>query len=562
MMLKATFICLATALLAAIPHTSGAQTNPTTEWIGGYTLDNNWTLLRMHMTTNGTGLSATIDVPSMELMAQPAADIRQQSSTIGFRLSLVSAQLSFEGRIADDAIEGRVASGQQRGRFQLLRSATVERSALAQYQGTYEWGSNHFVYVQFWDELGKDQLGAFDESGESRSLYPMGNDKFFVGPSLAFPLPLEARIVFHRDPHGAITSLAWKEPGKTARVAQRVKVYSQEDVTFRNGDIKLAGALLVPNSAGKHAAMILAHGSGPEDRNSLLPFVRFVVRHGMALLAYDKRGVGGSTGDWRISSFDDLAGDAIAALEFLKSRTDIDPKQIGILGVSQGGWIGPLVASRSKDIAFVISVSGAGVTPGEETLDYMQSELRVNEVPANEIAEAVSLIKLSYVHAQTGEGWNEYSAARKKLENRPWLPYIGAPATRDDSQWAFMRLSFFYDPTPALKNVHCPTLALFGGLDLNVLPEKNKAKWESALREAGNRDYTLLILPKGNHVLMEAKVGSTEEFPSLHRFLPEYFSTLLNWLSHRIRGFEYFQSNLPTDSPFTGDVQMPQISAH
>jgi pimeloyl-ACP methyl ester carboxylesterase len=531
-------ISLGLALLAANPPISGAQGNLAREWSGGYTLDNNWALLRMHITEDGSGLAATMDVPSMELMAQPVRDMRRESSVISFRLPLASAQLSFEGHVGEDSIDGVVASGERPGRFQVLRAAVVERALLAQYQGTYEWGPNHFIYVQFWDELGKDQLGAFDESGLVRSLYPMGDDKFFIGPGLAFPAPLEARVIFHRNAQGTVASLSWARPGEAAHVAQRVAQYSQQDVTFQNGDIRLAGTLLIPNTPGKHPAMILVPGSGPEDRNTLLPFVLFLVRHGMALLAYDKRGVGGSTGDWRNSSFSDLAGDAVAALQLLRSRGDIDPRQVGVFGVSQGGWIGPLVASRSKEIAFVISVSGAGVTPGEETLDYMQSELRINEVPENEIAEAVSLIKLSYDYARAGEGWNEYFAARKGLENRAWLPYIGAPATRDDPQWLFIRLNYFYDPTPALKNLHCPALALFGGLDQNVLPDKNKAKWEAALQAGGSRDYTLLVLPKGNHVLMEAKVGSTEEFPLLQRFVPEYFTTVLDWMSHRIRGLD------------------------
>jgi pimeloyl-ACP methyl ester carboxylesterase len=526
------------ALLAANPPISGAQGDLARKWIGGYTLNNNWTLLRMHITADGSGLAATIDVPSMELMAQPVRDTRRESSVISFRLPLASAQLNFEGHVADDCIDGAVGSGERRGRFQLMRVAALERASLARYQGTYEWGPNHFIYVQFWDELGKDQLGAFDESGQVRSLYPMGDDKFFIGPGLAFPVPLEARIAFHRSAQGAVASLSWARPDEPARVAERVAQYSQQDVTFQNGDVRLAGTLLIPNTPGKHPAMILVHGSGSEDRNTLLPFVLFLVRHGMALLAYDKRGVGGSTGNWRNSPLSDLADDAVAGLQFLESRREIDPKQVGVFGVSQGGWIGPLVASRSTGVAFVISVSGAGVTPGEETLDYMQSELRSNEVPQNEIAEAVSLIKLCYHYAQTGEGWDEYSAARKGLEKRAWLPYIGAPATRDDPQWVFMRLNFFYDPTPALKNLHCPALALFGGLDQNVLPDKNKAKWEAALQAGGNRDHTLLVLAKGNHVLMEAKVGSTEEFPLLQRFVPEYFTTVLNWLSRRIRGLD------------------------
>jgi pimeloyl-ACP methyl ester carboxylesterase len=534
-------LTLTAFLLVAVPIGSAAQTKLAKlapDWTGGYTFGGGWTLLRVHITDSGSELSATIDVPSADLVAQPITNLRQQSSTIAFQVPQGAAQLSFEGHIGEDAIEGTVVSEERQGRFQLLRLAAVDRASLAQYQGAYQWSANHLVYIQFWDELGKDQLGIFDESGETRTLYVMEDDKFFVGSGVAYPVPLEARIAFHRNAKGAVTSLSWQSLGKVARVAERVTPYSQQDITFRNGEVLLAGTLTLPNRVGKHPAMVLVHGSGPEDRNALLPFVRFVVRHGIALLAYDKRGVGGSTGDWRNSSFNDLAGDAIAAIEFLKLRNDIDPKQIGVFGVSQGGWIGPLVASRWKDTAFLISVSGAGVTPAEETLDYMQSELRANEVPANEVAEAVSLIKLAYNYARTGERWDEYLAARKNLENRSWLPYIGAPATQDDAQWAFMRLTYFYDPIPALKNVHCPTLAFFGGLDVNVLPEKNKAKWETALKESGNRDYTLLILAEGNHVLMEAKTGSTEEFPSLQRFLPEYFGTLLTWMSHRIRGFD------------------------
>jgi pimeloyl-ACP methyl ester carboxylesterase len=533
-------LTLTTFLLVVVPIGSAAQTKLAKlapEWMGGYTFGGGWTLLRVHIADSGSELSATIDVPSVDLVAQPITNLRQQSSTIAFQVPQGAAQLSFEGHIGEDTIEGTVVSEERQGRFQLLRLAAVDRASLAQYQGAYQWAANHLVYIQFWDELGKDQLGIFDESGETRTLYVMGDDKFFVGSGVAYPVPLEARIAFHRNAQGAVTSLSWQSLGKVARVAERVTPYSQQDITFRNGEVLLAGTLMLPNRVGKHPAMVLVHGSGPEDRNALLPFVRFVIRHGIALLAYDKRGVGDSTGDWRNSSFNDLAGDAIAAMEFLKLRNDIDPKQIGVFGVSQGGWIGPLIASRWKDTAFLISVSGAGVTPAEETLDYMQSELRANEVPANEVAEAVSLIKLAYNYARTGERWDEYLAARRNLENRSWLPYIGAPATRDDAQWVLMRLTYFYDPIPALKNVHCPTLAFFGGLDVNVLPEKNKTKWETALKESGNRDYTLLTLAEGNHVLMEAKTGSTEEFPSLQRFLPEYFGTLRTWMSHRIRGF-------------------------
>ena len=93
------------------------------------------------------------------------------------------------------------------------------------------------------------------------------------------------------------------------------------------------------------------HGSGAQNRESILPFARFLIRHGIAVLGYDKRGVGGSTGNWNTASFDDLADDVVAAFAYLKARGDIDGRQIGLLGVSQGGWIMPLAAVRAKDIA-------------------------------------------------------------------------------------------------------------------------------------------------------------------------------------------------------------------
>jgi pimeloyl-ACP methyl ester carboxylesterase len=99
-------------------------------------------------------------------------------------------------------------------------------------------------------------------------------------------------------------------------------------------------------------------------------------------------------------------------------------------------------------------------------------------------------------------------------------------------------LIYFYDPVPTLRRVQTPTLALWGELDNNILAEKNKAAWEAALKAAGNRDYTLKILPKASHAQWEAKTGSNAEKKSLQRFVPEYFMTVRDWLATHIRGFD------------------------
>lgn len=223
----------------------------------------------------------------------------------------------------------------------------VDEKALREYAGVYRSGPNAFVYLQMWSEFtGKNQLVAFDESGEVRTLYPTDHDRFFVGPGAAVPSAIESRIEFQRDGAGKVASLTWLRDSSSPRIARRVEIEKREDVSFENGRIHLAGTLISPNAAGKRPGIILVHASGAEDREYLLPFARFLIRHGVAVLGYDKRGVGGSTGDWQTASFDDLARDVVAAFQYLKTRSDIDPSQIGLLGVSQAGWVMPLAAVR------------------------------------------------------------------------------------------------------------------------------------------------------------------------------------------------------------------------
>jgi uncharacterized protein len=428
-----------------------------------------------------------------------------------------------------------------RSALQTPSVGSVDEKVLREYTGVYRWGPNAFAYLQLWNEFSgfdnPSQLVAFDESGEIRVLYPTGRDQFFAGPGAAVPTSIESRIEFHRDGAGNITSLMWRREGVAARTARRVAIEKREDVRFSNGDVQLAGTLISPPTGGKHPAIILVHGSGPENRDYILPFARFLIRRGVAILGYDKRGVGGSTGDWNTASFDDLAGDVVAAFGYLKTRSDIDAAQIGLLGVSQAGWIMPIAAVRAKDLAFLISISGAGVSPAETTIDHARNEMTARGMKPQTVADIVAIMKLQYQFARTGQGWNEYVAAREKLAARIGRPPDTMPGTPEHPYWQSIRRFYFYDPAPTLRQLKVPVLALFGELDNNILAEKNKAAWEAALRAGGHPDYTLRILARANHSQWEAKVGSNAEMASLQRFVPDYFKTIQEWLGTRIRGF-------------------------
>src|SRR5688572_32193810 len=159
----------------------------------------------------------------------------------------------------------------------------------------------------------------------------------------------------------------------------------------------------------------------------------------MAVLGYDKRGVGGSTGDWRTASFEDLAGDVVAAFEYLRTRSDIDRDQIGLLGVSQAGWIMPLAAVRAKDIAFLISVSGAGIPAAETTIDQARNEMSARGMKPQTVEQIIAVTKLQYHFARTGVAWKEYAAAREKLAAQIGKPPETIPGTPDHPYWGFIR---------------------------------------------------------------------------------------------------------------------------
>lgn len=151
--------------------------------------------------------------------------------------------------------------------------------------------------------------------------------------------------------------------------------YNREEVTFRNGEVTLAGTLYLPKDSGRHPALLFSHGSGETTRDTNAYEADQLARAGIAALIYDKRGEGSSTGaNWKVATFDELAGDLEAGLHFLRGRADIDPLRIGLFGLSQGTWLIGMVAARSADVGFLVFVSGSGILAAREQSLPAQSQ--------------------------------------------------------------------------------------------------------------------------------------------------------------------------------------------
>ena len=251
----------------------------------------------------------------------------------------------------------------------------------------------------------------------------------------------------------------------------------EEAVRIANGDVSLAGTLVLPEGPGRHPAVVLFHGSGPQARD--LFTARWFAKQGVAALAYDKRGVGESTGDFRVVPFMDLCGDGLAAIAYLRPRADVDPKQIGVWGLSQGGWLGPLAASRSSDVAFVVAVSGPAVSPGEQMIFYYANELREEGVRESDVREASLLRRHVWNYLSTGNGYEDIKAELHGARTKPWYSKVSAqqdnlfgrlqsPAevnSADNPHKRWFKQEMNYDPVPALDALRVPALFLFGDQD-------------------------------------------------------------------------------------------------
>jgi pimeloyl-ACP methyl ester carboxylesterase len=267
-------------------------------------------------------------------------------------------------------------------------------------------------------------------------------------------------------------------------------------------------------------------GSGPQDRDECVVGVRpfrqladELGRHGIATLRYDDRGVARSTGDFKAATPVDFADDAQAAVAFLRSRTDVDTKHIGVLGHSEGGIIGPMVAARDPGVAFVVMWAGTGV-PLEQVIVRQTGEISKAEgTPPAQVAHELSLLqtllRLRHAHKDRDKLRTAVAAETKKMITRKELDEIGDFDIWVDAQIKVVWNPWFnwyldYDPKTSLSKITVPVLAVNGALDKQVDPTINLAAIKSAL--ANNKDVTIVELPGLNHVFQRAKTGGVSEY--------------------------------------------------
>jgi fermentation-respiration switch protein FrsA (DUF1100 family) len=328
--------------------------------------------------------------------------------------------------------------------------------------------------------------------------------------------------------------------------------YYSEDIIFENkkAGITLAGMLTLPKKDGVFPAVILISGSGPQNRNEELldhkPFLvisDYLTKNGIAVLRYDDRGVAASKGNFKTATSLDFSTDVEAGIEYLKTRKEINKNKIGLIGHSEGGIIAPMVASKSKEVAFIILLAGTGIQ-GDQLLLLQQqligkaSGMNDEALQKNKLAntkvfdivnQSTSLEQLqidltNYIKQNLKDNPNSEKPAGMSEED-----FVKSQVQQIATPW--MQYFIKYNPAPTLEKIKCPVLALNGEKDLQVPPKENLAAIKEALSKAGNKKVTIKELPNLNHLFQECKTGSPQEYATIEQtFSPTALTEILKWI--------------------------------
>ena len=311
----------------------------------------------------------------------------------------------------------------------------------------------------------------------------------------------------------------------TRVVARRLDPFTTEDLKVRSGDVTLAGTLYLPRSPGRHPAIVAVPGGGNATRRSMALSAPYFARRGIAVLALDKRGNGKSSGDWKTATYADLAGDVVRAIEMLQQRADIDPRRIGVYASSQGGWIAPIAAATSPNVAFVVCAACPATTMPEQELIRTEAELRADGFSADEIRSARQYRFLLFDYLRTGHHHAELEAADQQAKGARWYPRFGGVVARDAPTATWWRLNDASDPADAWRRVRVPSLVLFGERDTRVPPAAHARRIATA-----NPRAKIVIVPAIDHEGFVAKTGGRDEVPHLDRFPPRCFEPIIDWI--------------------------------
>lgn len=339
-----------------------------------------------------------------------------------------------------------------------------------------------------------------------------------------------------------------------AMTAGNTNDYTTSDVTFVNDTITFAGTLSVPAGVSNPPAVVILSGTGQQNRDGEMSghkmfadIADYLSRRGIAVLRFDDRGTGSSTGNYEMATTKDFAGDGLAAINYLKTRDDIDPERLGFIGHSEGGAAMSIAASMSADVKFMVSLAGL-CTDGLHALLRQNEDLVASyNLPEHDVKRYnyinELMFRVAYKHADNDslpdrlqEAYDRWAAVDSIYFSTLGVEFdhfrypIYMYKIQASGPW--YRFHVRYNPADYLKNVHIPVLALNGSKDKFVNSTLNLAGWKENMPEGA--DVTVKELEGLNHLFLPCETGLAEEYRDITAPLsPEMLSIMCDWIREK-----------------------------
>jgi len=473
------------------------------KWIGEVKFNGRMRKALLHCASENAGMRGQIDIPfagPTMLRREALSELSFDGGNASFVVKLRDWEaLRFSGRLQGDLLEGDLIQGDDRSRFYFVRVRDIAARQLADYGGWYEFESGSRGWLTVKPEGGLSYLDS--KNMEGMTLFPVGTDRFLEWTGEP---PFDDTVEFQRDGSGTIAGCVVREGGKKKRTARRVHdgPFIPEAVTYNSDGGSLAGLLMLPRREGPHAAVVVVHGAGygTRERARELLIAESLLANNVAVLTYDKRGCGLSSGDWTKASYEDLAADALAGVDFLRSRPEIRANAIGLYGHSQGGMIVPIAAARSPHVAFVINESGSAVPLTDAELYQAEIIYRKNGVRDADLREAMDYTRLRLSAFLDPAKWPDYMAARMRNRQKSWFAFSGfspASSPNDPAVIALRKqMSFRGD---IWHSVNVPALHLYGSADQLVPVEACVKRLRDIQTSRKLTNWTFKVFPGARH---------------------------------------------------------------